>query len=237
MGMRTQIVALNNIGVSLMRKNCFAQAEKTFEAAVQLMQNKVINTDVDYLLQAANKRLCRPRPMTNINIKVKDQNDCQDLLDERYGSSSFFSQTATIYALTIDDLEEETTRSINGPSIEIACLLHNYGLSLLCLSQFQGSELNINPSLAAYMQALQDQSVIFLENALAIFEMHAQEFGRFIWYGLKQLSIMHSLHAVVSLRLHANQSQPRSVLVESLITKYQERFLSEKLSLIANMIK
>ena len=143
-------VCLNNVGVQLLERHCYGQAQATFRAAVSVMKNAVlprnteatleparttrkdVSVDVDNLLHEASKRLANPKP-SPLTARVQVQgiiNLDSSLLRPRISNSTY-----VLNPLRIDDIllsEDFDAGQVPSGELEAACMLHNFGLSWVC---------------------------------------------------------------------------------------------------------
>lgn len=134
-------LALNNMAVSMLERNCYEQAASTFKSAVSLVRCCAGTTEKheggwSEAIHAARQRHAKPRPdaradqrfqLDTIGITVSTKDLLSMLILNPPGSSS----ATTLRYIRVEDFDSDTTTF----EMISAILLYNLGLSYYCLSK------------------------------------------------------------------------------------------------------
>jgi hypothetical protein len=147
-------VALNNIGVRLIERHCYEQAAETLNDAVTLIKRVLISTDQNGhcdcgqgLAQTAMQRLMHakaeatPAMPLEVFTRTTDGALISDTTQEDFSASVLQSPLSSFVAFPVrledtmvgEDLRDAT--STRDLSIQVALVLHNLGIALLCQSK------------------------------------------------------------------------------------------------------
>ena len=154
-------IALNNIGVDLLEGRCYEQANMTLMDATNAMRSVFHATasavsacttrhhpadDVNIksnsvavvasMLERANKRRSRPAPVQRrSSFRIQKLHESHQLSFQQQLQPPLLDSTS-IYPVRIEDVNDlRNPGSMNHPDVQAAILLHNFGLTNLCLAQ------------------------------------------------------------------------------------------------------
>lgn len=126
----TKIIALNNLGVSLLERRCYEQASVTLKDTVALLKASVKETHLlaEKKLHEALQRTNQPKPSRkSVNLEV-------------IASNSILSRTefcsSRVVALQVEDLDYTKI----GHEVTSAIIFHNFGVSYYCLSKISSRQ-------------------------------------------------------------------------------------------------
>ena len=115
-------IALNNLGVELLQRRCYAQAAATFHDATRVMKGSLVGDqdDFKYCLKNAELRLCRPEPMdTDAFVLMPLESD------HTFLSSLEHRQPSQFYTIRISD----ETICFHNANLQTCIILYNSGLA------------------------------------------------------------------------------------------------------------
>jgi len=134
-------VALNNIGVDLLERRCYEQALVTLMDGTTAMKSALRKRDgeaidIPGMLERASKRRSKPVPMERkASFRMLNLSDHHSHFTET--SPSFSREGDSIYPIRIDDVASDLRcpGSLDDPDAQAAILIHNLGLTNLCLAR------------------------------------------------------------------------------------------------------
>jgi hypothetical protein len=171
------LIALNNIGISLLERNCVNQARETLQDAVEVMKGRSSLV----VLDAAHRRLAAPKYCSKVNLRVLSD-DLSSVGSGGCSSSTSSSilldpHSTDLYAIRLDvhasqDIDIDLLSSI---------VLYNCGVAFLCVAKTHASMSSVAMKLFALSsdryRAHQQHSVphrsIFLAMCLLHSMIHA----------------------------------------------------------------
>jgi hypothetical protein len=132
-------VSLNNLAVTLLERQCYHQAMETFKDAVSALKASTMpSTTSASAVTKGFRRIYSPKPQRLISMHLEvlssENMSSAAALSLNEGPSSSRAYLVRLDQVDIDDMMER------GPDIESACILHNFAVAYLCMSQVTAND-------------------------------------------------------------------------------------------------